>query len=332
MSVVLTLTDIRDAAKRISPYVHKTPVLTCKTLNKLAGRELYFKCENFQKIGAFKARGAANAVLKLDPRKAKNGVVTHSSGNHAQALAWAAQLRGIKAYIVMPSNAPTSKAAAVKGYGAEITYCEPTLKARTEACDKIVREKGAIFVPPYDDYDVMAGQGTMALEFLEEIPDLDCIISPISGGGMISGICIAAKGVKPSIKIFGAEPAGADDAHRSLKGGKLVGHVGIPVTICDGLRTGELAEKTWPIVKEYVDNIITCPDAKTREAMFLLWERMKLVIEPSGAIGLACALSEEFKKYNMKKVGIILSGGNLDIKIWNWNSELPDEPKNKAKL
>lgn len=294
----------------------------------MSGKQLYFKCENFQKIGAFKARGAANAVFKLDETKAKNGVVTHSSGNHAQALAWAAQLRGIKAYIVMPSNAPATKAAGVKGYGAIVTYCEPTLKGRIETCEKIMHETGATFVPPYDDYDVMAGQGTMALELLEEVPDLDCIITPISGGGMLSGVCIAAKGVKPSIKLFGAEPAGADDAHRSFKSGKLTGHIGNPVTICDGLRTGELGEKTWPVIKEHVEDIITCSDEKTREAMFLLWERMKLVIEPSGAIGLACALSEEFQKHkDLQKVGIILSGGNLDIKTWNWNSDLPDQPK-----
>lgn len=235
-SYAVTLSDVQQAAERIRGLAHRTPIITCSTLDLLAGRSLYFKCENLQKVGAFKFRGACNAIAKLDPEAAKAGVVTHSSGNHAQALALAARMRGIPAHVVMPTTASPVKREAVLNYGAHVIDCEPTLEARDSTAARVVKETGGIFIPPYDHPDIIAGQGTVALEMLEEVPDLDAIIAPVGGGGLLSGICIAAKGIKPSIRIFAGEPQGADDAARSMAAGALIPQTN-PQTIADGLLT-----------------------------------------------------------------------------------------------
>ena len=307
------LQAIREAAVRIAGVVHRTPVMTCATLDQLAGRRLFFKCENLQKVGAFKYRGATNAVLKLTDAEAARGVVTHSSGNHAQALALAARVRGIPAYIVMPRTAPLVKKNAVEGYGGIVTLCEPTLEARESAAAALVAQTGGTLIPPFDHADVIAGQGTAALELLEDVPDLDAIIAPVGGGGLLSGCAIAAAG----LRIFGAEPLGADDAARSKAAGQLLPQTG-PNTIADGLLTG-LGELTWPIVRDRVEGIFTVTDDQIRAAMRLVWERMKLIVEPSGAVGLSVALSEEFRSLpNLGKVGIILSGGNVNLDKLYW--------------
>lgn len=307
------LPAIREAAVRIAGVVHRTPVMTCATLDQLAGRRLFFKCENLQKVGAFKYRGATNAVLKLTDAQAARGVVTHSSGNHAQALALAARVRGIPAYIVMPRTAPLVKKNAVEGYGGIVTLCEPTLEARESAAAALVAQTGGTLIPPFDHADVIAGQGTAALELLEDIPDLDAIIAPVGGGGLLSGCAIAAAG----IRVFGAEPLGADDAARSKAAGQLLPQTG-PNTIADGLLTS-LGQLTWPIVRDRVERIFTVTDDQIRAAMRLVWERMKLIVEPSGAVGLAVALSEEFRSLpHLGKVGIILSGGNVSLDKLYW--------------
>ena len=307
------LQAIRKAAVRIAGVVHRTPVMTCATLDQLAGRSLYFKCENLQKVGAFKYRGATNAVLKLTDAEAARGVVTHSSGNHAQALALAARVRGIPAYIVMPRTAPLVKKNAVEGYGGIVTLCEPTLEARESAAAALVAQTGGTLIPPFDHADVIAGQGTAALELLEDVPDLDAIIAPVGGGGLLSGCAIAAAG----LRVFGAEPLGADDAARSKAAGQLLPQTG-PNTIADGLLTS-LGELTWPIVRDRVEGIFTVTDDQIRAAMRLVWERMKLIVEPSGAVGLSVALSEEFRSLpNLGKVGIILSGGNVNLDKLYW--------------
>ena len=307
------LPAIREAAVRIAGVVHRTPVMTCATLDQLAGRRLFFKCENLQKVGAFKYRGATNAVLKLTDAQAARGVVTHSSGNHAQALALAARVRGIPAYIVMPRTAPLVKKNAVEGYGGIVTLCEPTLEARESAAAALVAQTGGTLIPPFDHADVIAGQGTAALELLEDIPDLDAIIAPVGGGGLLSGCAIAAEG----IRVFGAEPLGADDAARSKAAGQLLPQTG-PNTIADGLLTS-LGHLTWPIVRDRVERIFTVSDDQIRAAMRLVWERMKLIVEPSGAVGLAVALSEEFRSLpHLGKVGIILSGGNVSLDKLYW--------------
>jgi threonine dehydratase len=305
-----TLNDIRQASARIRPHAHWTPVLRCHSLDEMAGATLFFKCENFQKVGAFKFRGACNAVLSLTDKEASRGVSTHSSGNHAQALALAAQMRGIPATIVMPSNAPEVKKAAVAGYGGEIVLCEPTLAAREETLARVVEKSGAVVIHPYNNYDVIAGQGTAALEFLEDIPDLDAILVPVGGGGLLSGTLIAAKGIKPSIQVIAAEPEGADDAFRSWKAGGIIPMVG-PKTVADGLLTS-LGDKTFPVIQRLVDEIVTVSDEATLKAMRLIWERAKLVVEPSGAVPLGMLLEQKVDLCG-KKIGIILSGGNVDL-------------------
>ena len=305
-----TLYDIRKALTRIRPHAHWTPVLRCHSLDEMAGATLFFKCENFQKVGAFKFRGACNAVLSLTEEEASRGVATHSSGNHAQALALAARMRGIPATIVMPSNAPEVKKAAVAGYGGEIVLCEPTLAAREETLAQVVGKSGAVVIHPYNNYDVIAGQGTAALEFLEEIPDMDAILVPVGGGGLLSGTLIAAKGIKPSIQVIAAEPEGADDAYRSWKAGAIIPMAG-PKTVADGLLTS-LGDKTYPIIQRLVDEIVTVSDEATLKAMRLIWERAKLVVEPSGAVPLGVLLEQKIDLCG-KKVGIILSGGNVDL-------------------
>lgn len=311
------LDAVREAAARVRGFVHRTPVLTSETLDRLAGRHVYFKCENLQKTGAFKYRGATNAVQKLSDAAARNGVVTHSSGNHAQALALAARVRGIPAYIVMPRTAPLVKKAAVEGYGGIVTLCEPTLAAREETAARVVAETGGTLIPPFDHPDVIAGQGTAALELLEDVPDLDAVVSPVGGGGLLSGFCVASRGINPGIRVFGAEPLGADDAARSKAAGTFIPQTG-PNTIADGLLTS-LGELTWPIIRDLVEGVFTVSEDQIRAAMRLVWERMKLVIEPSAAVGVAVVLSDEFRALaGVRKVGVVLCGGNVGLDKLYW--------------
>jgi threonine dehydratase len=311
------LAAVREAATRIAGFVHRTPVMTSETLDRLAGRRVYFKCENLQKVGAFKYRGATNAVRKLSDAEAARGVVTHSSGNHAQALALAARVRGIPAYIVMPKTAPAVKKAAVEGYGGLVTLCEPNLAAREEAAAKLVAQTGATLIPPFDHPDVIAGQGTAALELLEDVPDLDAIVTPVGGGGLLAGCTIAARGVKPGIRVFGAEPLGADDAARSKAKGEWVPQTA-PDTIADGLLTST-GQLTWPVIRDLVERVFTVTDDQIRAAMRLVWERMKLVVEPSGAVGAAVVLLDEFRALaDVNAVGVIFSGGNVSLDKLYW--------------
>ncbi len=308
---------VRQAARRIAPHAHKTPVLTCSTLSALAGRELFFKCENFQKVGAFKFRGACNAIFKLSDEQGARGVVTHSSGNHAQAVALAASLRGIEAHIVMPSNAPGVKRRAVEGYGAKVYPCEPTAVARGTAAAEVLEQTGGVLIPPFDHPDVIAGQGTSALELLEDVERLSGVIAPVGGGGLISGVSIAARGIDPKIRIFAAEPAGADDAARSLAAGRVIPQTD-PNTIADGLLTS-LGDCTWPIIRDHLETIITVTDEQIIEAMHLTWERMKIIIEPSSAVAVAAVLSDRFKALDgLPRVGVVLTGGNVDLKHLPW--------------
>ena len=305
-----TLDDIRAAAKRIAPYAHHTPVLTSTTLNEMTGAQLFFKCENLQKVGAFKFRGACNTVFSLDDDDARRGVVTHSSGNHAQALALAAKIRGVPAYIVMPSNAPKVKQAAVAGYGAHITLCDPTLAAREAAADALICETGGVLVHPYNDQRIIAGQGTAALELLDDVPDLDLIIAPVGGGGLLSGTAIAAKNLREQIRVVAAEPTGADDAAQSFRRREFVPSCD-PDTIADGLLTS-LGDITFPIILDLVDDIVTVDDDAILRALRLVWERMKIVIEPSAAVPVAALLERAINAKGLN-VGVILSGGNVDL-------------------
>ena len=308
----ITLEDVRAAASRIAGLVHRTPVMTCATLDALAGKAIFLKCENFQKVGAFKFRGACNAVAQLDPATAERGVVTHSSGNHAQALALAARMRNIPAYIVMPRTAPAVKRRAVEGYGGKVYPCEPNLAAREAEAAKLLRETGATLIPPYDHPHVIAGQATIALEVLDQAPQLDALIAPVGGGGLMAGLAIAARGVNPKIRVFAAEPAGADDAARSFAAGNLLPQTG-PKTIADGLLTS-LGQLTWPIIRDRVERIVTVSDEQIVAAMRLIWERAKIIIEPSSAVPVAAVLSDEFKAIkDIRRVGIVLSGGNVDL-------------------
>jgi len=307
--------DITRAAERIAPYVHRTPVLTCRSLDKISGAELYFKCENFQKVGAFKFRGATNAVMSLSDEEASQGVATHSSGNHAQALALAAKMRGIKAHIVMPKSAPEVKVNAVKGYGGEVVFCEPTLRAREEALDEVVKRTGAAFIHPYNDLRIIAGQASAAKELLEEVEDLDIIVAPVGGGGLLSGTALSACYFGDGVKVMAAEPAGADDAFRSFKSGVPVPSEN-PQTIADGLLTS-LGDITFSMVREYVDDMVTVREDTIITAMRYIWERMKVVAEPSGAVPLAGVL-EHAGLFRAKRVGIIISGGNVDLARLPW--------------
>jgi threonine dehydratase len=312
-----TLTDIRQAAERIRPYIHRTPILTCASLDVKVGAQVFLKCENLQKVGAFKFRGACNAVFSLTDEEAAHGVATHSSGNHAQALALAAGLRGIPAYIVMPENAPAVKKAAVAGYGGQITFCEPTLRARESTAEEIVERTGATVVHPYNNYQVIAGQGTATLELLEKIPDLEVVIAPVGGGGLLSGTAIAAKGVAPDIRVIGAEPEMADDAYRSLQAGHILPSE-TPRTIADGLLTS-LGTLTFPIIQQYVEQIVTVSEAGIIKAMRFIWERAKIVIEPSAAVPVALLWERKIDLRGLR-VGVILSGGNVDLEQLPWQS------------
>jgi len=313
--MTLTLTDIRQATERIRPYAHYTPLLTCASLDEQVGAQVFLKCENLQKVGAFKFRGACNAVFSLTEEEAARGVATHSSGNHAQALALAARLRGIPAYIVMPENAAAVKKAAVAGYGGQITFCEPNLQAREITLAQVVQETNATVVHPYNNHKVIAGQGTAALELLEAAPDLDAVIAPVGGGGLLSGAAIAAKGMKPGIRIVGAEPEMADDAYRSLQAGHILPSEG-PRTIADGLLTS-LGTLTFPIIQQNVEQIITVSEAGIIEAMKFIWERVKIVVEPSAAVPVAVLWERKIDLSGLR-VGIILSGGNVDLEKLPW--------------
>ena len=313
-----TLPDIRQAAERIRPYIHHTPVLTNASLNEKIGVQVFLKCENLQKVGAFKFRGACNAVFSLSDEEAAHGVATHSSGNHAQALALAAHLRGIPAYIVMPENAPAVKKAAVAGYGGQITFCEPTLQARETTLAQVVQETDASVVHPYNNYQVITGQGTAALELLDDVPDLDVIMTPVGGGGLLSGTSIAAKGINPKIRVVAAEPEMADDAYRSLQAGHILPSEN-PQTIADGLLTS-LGSLTFPIIQQNVEQIITVSEAGMVAAMKFIWERAKIVIEPSSAVPVA-VLWERRIDLSGLRVGIILSGGNVDLDRLPWQNE-----------
>jgi threonine dehydratase len=303
--------DIKDAAKRIAPFIHHTPVLSSKSINQLVGAEIYFKCENFQKCGAFKMRGATNALFSNDKDALKNGVATHSSGNHAGAIALAAKLAGIKAYIVMPNNSTEIKIKAVREYGAEITFCENTQQARESTLAEIIQKTGAYFIHPYDNYMVIAGQATAALELIEEKPDLEYIVVPVGGGGLLSGTSLTAHYFAPQMEVWAGEPEGANDAFLSMQEGKIIPNISVN-TICDGLRT-TVGEKTFPIIQKLVKGVIAVTDEAVIEAMRIVWERMKIIVEPSCMVTLAAIIKEK-ERFKGKKIGIIISGGNVDVK------------------
>jgi threonine dehydratase len=306
---------IRAAARRIAPFAHRTPVLTCSALDRMANAELFFKCENFQKVGAFKFRGACNAVFSLDEEAARHGVATHSSGNHAAALSLAARERGIPAHIVMPRTAPPVKRAAVAGYGGRIVLCEPTLAAREEGARRVLEETGAAFVHPYNDHRIIAGQGTAALELIEDVPGLDLIMTPVGGGGLLSGAALAAAALAPQARVVAGEPEGADDACRSLEEGRIIPSVN-PRTIADGLLTS-LGDRTFPIIRDLVHAIVLVDDKAIVHAMRQVWERMKIIIEPSAAVPVA-ALLEGKAAAEGQRVGVILSGGNVQLESLPW--------------
>ena len=302
--------DVVAAHERIRKYVHRTPVLTSSGINDIFSSSFFFKCENFQKVGAFKFRGATNAVLSLPEEDVKMGVGTHSSGNHAAALALAARMQGIQAHIVMPRTAPEIKKTAVRGYGGIITWCEPTLESRESTMQEVIDKTGVIFVPPYDHFDIICGQGTAAKELIEETGELDIVMGPVGGGGLISGTAISTKGMLPSARVIAIEPAGADDAYRSFTSGKFVPSVN-PQTIADGLLTS-LGKLTFPLILDKVDEIITVSEDAIVAAMRMIWERMKIVVEPSGAVPFAAIIEKKIDVAG-KRVGLILTGGNTDL-------------------
>ncbi|XP_006355781.1 serine racemase-like isoform X1 [Solanum tuberosum] len=312
---------IREAQVRIKPFAQQTPVLTSDTLDSIAGRKLYFKCECFQKGGAFKFRGACNAIFSLDDDQATKGVVTHSSGNHAAALSLAAKLRGIPAYIVIPKDAPKCKVANVKRYGGHVIVSEPSMQSREDTANKVLQDTGAVLISSSNDGRIISGQGTISLEFLEQASEIDTLIVPISGGGMISGVALAAKAINPTIRILAAEPMGANDAFQSKSNGRIT-KLSEVNTIADGLRAF-LGDLTWPIVRDLVDDVIVVDDKEIIQAMKLCYEVLKIAVEPSGAIGLAAVLSDGFQKNPVysecNHIGIVLSGGNVDLGVL-WNS------------
>jgi len=316
LSKSIDVDRIRAAHERIRAYIHRTPVITSERMNETNGASLFFKCENFQKIGAFKARGATNAVFALDEATAKRGVATHSSGNHGAAVARAAKLRKIPAHIVMPSNSAKVKIRAVEGYGAQVVFCEPSEAAREMKCAEVIKKNGATLIHSFENEHVIAGQGTAAVELLEDISDLDVIICPVGGGGLLSGTAIAAKSMRPQIKVIAVEPANADDAAQSFRAGRrLVTEK--KFTIADGLRTN-IGEPNFAIVLRYVDGIVTVSEEAIVSAMRTIWETMKIVIEPSAAVPYA-AIMEDKVDVRGKRVGIILTGGNVDLDALPWN-------------
>ena len=318
--VIPTLDDMLEAHERIKPYIHRTPVLTSQFLNKLAGCEMFFKCENFQKAGAFKVRGASNAVFGLSEEEAKKGVCTHSSGNHALSLSYAAGRRGIPCNVVMPYSAPEAKKAAVRGYGGIITECEPSTTSREEVFAKVQAETGGDFIHPYNDPRVIAGQATCSREFLEQMEERgvkpDMVVAPIGGGGMISGTCLTLSNLAPDVKIYAAEPLNADDAARSFKDGHIIAD-DAPSTVADGLKV-PLKDLTWHFVSNYVTDILTATEEEIIEAMKLTWTHMKIIIEPSCAVPLAVILKNK-DVFAGKKVGVIITGGNVDLDKLPWN-------------
>lgn len=310
MTTFLTKKSLGLVADRIRPYIHRTPILTCKALDNRLGATLYFKAESMQKVGAFKIRGAINVLRQMDESLLKKGVCTHSSGNHAQAVAFGAREHGVPAYIVMPETAPKVKVAAVKDYGAKVIFCEATLEARETTAAKVIAETGATFIHPYNDERIVAGQATAACELLEDFPDLDVVMAPVGGGGLLSGTALAVHLLAPQIEVIGAEPSGADDAFRSVRDGVLQPSVN-PRTIADGLLTS-LGEVTFPIIQKHVNRILLADEDSIVAAMRLIWERMKIVIEPSAAVPLAALMCNDYP-IKGKKIGIILSGGNVDL-------------------
>ena len=315
MTTILEIEAIHAALQRVRNFIHETPILTSQTFNQVCEGELFFKCENLQKAGAFKTRGACNAVFSMSDAEAKSGVVTHSSGNHAAALALAARKRGIRADIVMPNNAPKVKQAAVKGYGAKIHLCEPNLTARETLAEQLVVKTGGSLIHPYNDLRIMAGQGTAALELLKELPDLDFVLTPVGGGGLLSGTAVAVRALSSKTKVIGVEPQGADDAYRSFRAGRII-PMEKPDTIADGLLTS-LGELTFAVISRYVHDIITVSDSAIISAMRQVWERMKILIEPSAAVPVA-ALLEKKLDISGKCAGVILSGGNVDLDALPW--------------
>jgi len=314
----LDLAAIRDAHDRIRPHIRRTPVLTSEALDRACGGRLFFKCENLQEVGAFKARGATNAVFSLSAADAARGVATHSSGNHAAALARAARLRGIPAYIVMPANSPQAKVRNVESYGGRITFCAPTQQAREETCARIIAETGAVMVHPFTDERVMAGQGTAVLELLEEAPDLDLVLCPVGGGGLLAGTAIAAKAVRPGLRVIAAEPAEAGDAAQSFREGRIV-PLAHAATIADGLRT-TVGAPNFAIMQRHVDGVVTVSEAGIVAAMRQVWETLKIVVEPSGAVPYA-AVTERHVDITGRRVGLILTGGNVDLDALPWSEK-----------
>ncbi len=307
---MITSSDISSAAKRIEGIIHKTPILTSRFFNNLAAAEIFFKCENFQKTGSFKSRGATNSILKLSAAEAEKGVTTHSSGNHGQALAWAARENNIKAYIVMPENAPAVKVQAVKEYGAEVVFCESTLEARETMLEEVMAKTGATFIPPYNYQNTIEGQATAAVEVFQEVDNIDFLLAPVGGGGLLSGSALGAKYFSPQTTVIGCEPEEADDAFQSFKTGKLQ-PAKKPTTIADGLRTS-LGDITFGYIQNHVNDILLCTEKEIVEAQKMIWERMKIVVEPSSAVPLACLL-KNMNPFRGKRVAIILSGGNVDL-------------------
>jgi len=310
-----TFDDVKAAHERIKPYIHRTPVLTSSYFDGLAGAELFFKCENFQKAGAFKARGASNAVFGLSEAAAQKGVATHSSGNHGLSLAYAAGRRGIPATVVMPRTAPEAKKAAVRGYGGRVVECEPSITSREAVFAEVVAETGADFVHPYNDPRVIAGQATCSKELVEDVASLDAVIAPIGGGGMVSGTCLALSNLAPQTLIYAAEPKNADDACRSFKAGHIIAD-DAPQTVADGLKV-PLKDLTWHFVSSFVEDILIATEEEIVDAMYLVWQRMKIVIEPSSAVPLATILKNR-DLFAGKRVGVILTGGNVDLKNLPW--------------
>lgn len=313
MSVDLHL--IRDAHRRIRPYIHRTPVLTSSRLNQAGAASLFFKCENFQKVGAFKARGATNAIFALDDETAIRGVATHSSGNHGAAVARAARLRGIPSHVIMPSNSAKVKVRAVESYGARVVFCDPTEASRQATCAEVIRQTGATLIHSFENEHVMAGQGTAAVELLEDVPDLDVILCPVGGGGLLSGTAIAAKSIRPQIQVIAVEPENADDAAQSFRAGKRI-VTKKKFTIADGLRTN-VGERTFPIIRRCVDDIVTVSEEAIVAAMRAIWETMKIVVEPSAAVPYA-AVREGKIDTAQRRIGIILTGGNVDLDALPW--------------
>jgi threonine dehydratase len=313
--IIPAANDILDAYERIRPFINKTPVLTSGTLDGLLNAHIFFKCENFQKVGAFKARGATNAILLLDEQTLSKGVATHSSGNHAQALSWAAKTRGTQSFIVMPSNSSRVKVDAVKGYGGQIAFCEPTLEARESTLARVLEATGATEIHPYNDFRIISGQATAALELIKEIPDLDVILAPVGGGGLLSGTALSAHYFLPGTKVIAAEPEKANDAFRSFRKKEFIPSVN-PDTIADGLRTS-LGSITFPIILKYVEDIVTVSEKSILIAMRYIWERMKIVIEPSSAVPVAALIERKIDAGN-KRIGVILSGGNVDMDQIPW--------------